>query len=500
MKNSFFKLAIKSILFPILLVSFSSCDDYLDEIPDNRVALDDLEKAAQLLTNAYSEGSYAFTDWMSDDVGFTLGVTIRLNQEQSYAWEDVFADPGDQDTPIYFWFNTYEAIAHANEVLSVLETLPADSEEEQQFKRSIESEARLTRAYGHFMLVNLFAKHYDEETAQQDLGVPYVEVPETVFIKQYSRNTVQEVYDKIEADILLGIELLDDSFFSNSGKYHFNRGAALAFASRFYLFKGDYGECERFSSQLLGSTPDAFVRDFTSAEFQAASSSIEAYPQLYNSPDLQSNLLLIRKLSLVQRTDFAHGPTRPIYNGIFGQNPFPGTTDERENPAFVKGDNALFPVRYQSLFERSSVNSNVGFPYHIALVFRGEEVLLNRVEANLFLGRGNEALADLQILASKRYSGNVPEVSLERLKEFYNIPPDNTSLDLAVIFEYLLLERRKEFISQGMRWFDVKRFGFEVEHDLPGGGIITLAEDDLRKVLQIPQTAIDVGGLAPNPR
>jgi hypothetical protein len=51
-----------------------------------------------------------------------------------------------------------------------------------------------------------------------------------------------------------------------------------------------------------------------------------------------------------------------------------------------------------------------------------------------------------------------------------------------------------------MRWFDIKRYGIPVNHVLQNGGVVTLEPDDERQVLQIPQAAIDVGGLEPNPR
>ena len=63
-----------------------------------------------------------------------------------------------------------------------------------------------------------------------------------------------------------------------------------------------------------------------------------------------------------------------------------------------------------------------------------------------------------------------------------------------------LLEKRKEFLVQGMRWFDLKRYQVPVFHDLATGEQITLEGDDLRKVFQIPTSAIEVGGLEPNPR
>ena len=254
-------LPLKGLL--VLLLLLPSCREFLNVAPDNRVALNGLDKAAQLLTNAYSDASYAFTDWMTDNVAYTRGVTLRTNQKEAYAWEDPTTDITEEDTPVFFWDETYNAIAHSNEVLAALDNLEAVSEEEIARKKAVEAEALLTRAYGHFMLVNLFATHYDLRTASGDLGIPYVTEPETTFIKEYKRNTVQQVYDKAEADMLKGLSLVDDSFYANSGKYHFNKNAALAFASRFYLFKGDYQKCIDYSTKLLGKDPGYFVRDLT---------------------------------------------------------------------------------------------------------------------------------------------------------------------------------------------------------------------------------------------
>ena len=497
-----------------LLMAVTSCDEYLDEVPDNRVALDNLEKSAQLLTNAYSYSSIVFTDWMTDNVGFTRGTTIEREHTQMYEWEDVTAEPNYQDTPIFYWYATYEAIAHSNEVLAVIDELPVTTEDEQDRRDAVKSEALLTRAYGHFMLVNLFAQHYNEESASSDLGIPYVEEPETVFLKTYTRNTVQEVYDKVERDMLEGIELVNDSYFANSGKYHFNRNAALAFASRFYLFKQDFNECEEWSSQLLGSSPTTFVRDFNSVEFRNASASASEYSRLQNSPDQTANLLLIRKISNAHLPGRSYGFVDEDYGDLFDQRPFENT-DTRENPAYVHGDNALFPVRYELLFERSSINSNFGLNYHIARAFGGEEVLLNRAESYCILGNLSAALADLQVLISKRYEGR-PVLDMATLRSFYGVPTSDSSVDRLILFLMIQMERRKEFVLQGMRWFDLKRLTAireminlnpsflptSVSHDLniDGSNSITLEEDDLRKVIQIPQSAIDVGGLKANPR
>lgn len=492
----------------IIFLAFGivSCDPFLDEIPDNRVELNTLDKAAQLLTNGYSIASPAFTDWMTDDVQYTLGTTIRPSQLEIYNWEEVDnGGPNEVDTPDFFWFETYQAIAHANEVLKVLDELPVSSDEDLIRKDALEGEAKLIRAYSHFMLVNMFGEHFDNETSRDDLGVPYIKDPETTFIQQYERESVRKVYGEIEDDLLDGLELISDNFFLNSGKYHFNKNAALAFASRFYLYKFDIRESLKYSNELLGSNPTAFVRDMTSPTFLQAKSSITGYPQLYSSPDQSANLLLMRKISLVQRTDFAFAASNDFYSALFGQNPLPGTTDERENPAFVKGldlagDRGLFPVRYESLFERSSLNSNVGTPYHIGLMFRGEEVLLNRIECNIYLNNFEAAIDDLNVLFSKRYSGGNTEVTLASLRTFIGVENDPSFSDLLVLFNVLIIEKRKEFIAQGMRWFDAKRWGIDIVHDQPDGSASSLEFGDPRWVLQLPNSAIEVGGLEPNPR
>lgn len=485
----------------ILMGGLISCDSFLDEQPDNRVVLDDLDKAAQLLTNAYSIASPAFTDWMTDDVDFTRGTNLRLSHQQMFEWEDVEAGPTEQDTPDFYWYETYNAIAHANEVLVVLDGLPTITEEDEIRKDAIEAEARLTRAYGHFMLVNMFGPQYDLTGSGGDDGVPYVKDPETEFIGQYKRNSVRSVYESVEEDLLIGLEKVNDNFYQNSGKYHFNKNAALAFASRYYLYKGDYFKCIDYSTQLLGSNPGAFVRDLTSDEFQEQKSSITGFTRLYASPDLPSNLLLMRKISLYHRPDFAYGPSRERYGSIFSTNIFLTGTDERENPALVKGENAVFPLRYESLFQRLSLNSDVGFPYHIAIIFRGEEVLLNRMEAYTFTGQLDLALADLQVLLDRRFTG-VPDKTLtfDRLREAFGVVQDPGFSNQLILLNLMLFERRKEFVAQGMRWFDLKRYEIPVTHVLQNGSEVILEGDDLRKIFQIPQSAIDVGGLEPNPR
>ncbi|HYF69746.1 MAG TPA: RagB/SusD family nutrient uptake outer membrane protein [Ohtaekwangia sp.] len=474
-------------IYVALLLTLGSCGDFLSENPDNRVELNTTTKAAQLLTNAYASGAYTFTEWMSDNVNYTLGTTKLTEHNQAYAWQDITSV--EQDTPTNFWETTYSAIAHANEVLAVIDDLKGDEAE----RDAVRGEALLTRAYGHFMLVNLFAKHYNEQTAASDAGIPYVEEPETVFVKQYDRHSVQEVYDKVERDLLDGLELVNGSFYANSGKYHFTRNAALAFASRFYLFKADIDKCIEYSTQMLGADPGVFVKDLPS--ILQDYSNTDEFLRLLTSPADQSNLLLIRNVTNFPVT-VGYWPNINLINNLYLVNPFSAEDVRRSDryPIFQRGTNGLTVAKYEFLFERSSLTSNVGLYYTIMPVFRGEEVLLNRAESYAFDNELDLAIADLQFYVDKRYFEK-PVITISDLRNHYN-----ASSDQLAVLSFILDERRKEFIHEGLRWFDIKRFGLVVGHDTEDGGLIILEENDPRKVLQIPQAAIDVGGLEPNPR
>lgn len=476
----------KTIPALALLLMAVGCDSFLSENPDNRVELNSTEKAAQLLTNAYSSAGYTFTEWMSDNVTFTTGTTKLPEHNQLYNWEDVTTD--SQDTPIFFWTSTYDAIAHANEVLAIIESLPG----ERARKRAVEAEARLTRAYGHFMLVNLFAKHYDPATASSDPGIPYVLEPEREFLKQYERNSVQEVYDLVEEDLLRGLQLVDASYYANSGKYHFTRESALAFASRFYLFKGDFANCIEYSSQLLADNPSVFIKDIEG--LLQATANPDEFLSAYTSPTEQGNLLVVRQVTNYP-VNVGYWPSPALVNTLFDNNPW-FETDVRtsnEYPIYLRG-NGWAIAKYEFLFERSSLTSNVGLNYTIMPVFRGEEVLLNRAESFVLTGNNALAIEDLQTFVDLRYS-NTPTVNLADIRSYYG-----TSNDQVALLSYIIEERRKEFIHEGLRWFDIKRYGLPVTHFDAAGNASQLAPDDLRKVLQIPQAATDVGGLEPNPR
>jgi hypothetical protein len=244
---------------------------------------------------------------------------------------------------------------------------------------------------------------------------------------------------------------------------------------------------------MLGADPVEYIKDIP--EIIETKANTDDFVRLMTSPNDQSNLLLIRNVTNAV-VNVGYWPDEDLLSFIFDNNPW-GAEDIRtsnEYPIYVFGTNGLGLAKYEFLFERSSLTSNVGFNYTIVSAFRGDEVILNRAESYVYQNQLDLALADLQLYISKRYEGN-PPLTLQLLRAYYG----TTNNQLATL-GFVLDERRKEFMHEGLRWFDIKRYNIPVEHMLQDGSIITLEAEDPRKVLQIPQTAIDVGGLEPNPR
>ena len=181
---------LKLILSLLVLIGITtSCDDFLSEVPDNRTQLDTPEKISEILVNAYPDASYMdFAETMSDNAFDSENLTgTTTKNSQNYNWEEL--DDVQRDTPSFYWDACYTAIAHANQALEAIEKLgnPANLKAQR-------GEALMARAYSHFMLVSVFSQRYNPATAKTDLGIPYILEPETVLLKKYTRNTVEEVY------------------------------------------------------------------------------------------------------------------------------------------------------------------------------------------------------------------------------------------------------------------------------------------------------------------
>ncbi|MDQ6812203.1 MAG: RagB/SusD family nutrient uptake outer membrane protein [Bacteroidota bacterium] len=474
----------------LLLLLVAGCNKYLDKEPDNRAKLNSAEKISQLLGTAYPESNYqAIGETMSDNV------TDIGNGQPDNTIHDLYfyidTKENQEDSPEKYWFACYSAIAAANLALQTI-----SQQADPTTYKNQKGEALVARAYAHFMLVNFFSKFYDATTAFSDPGIPYVTQPETVVIKQYDRKTVQYVYDMVERDLLEGLPLIEDKSY-NVPKYHFNRAAANAFATRFYLFKKNYSKAIQYANVAIpGSNFIPFLRGWNST-YQNITDVTEL-SKIYAKATEPANLLLVQTASVWARNYYTvrYGVGQDKQSEIFPRpDPITGGNFAFKQYSIYEGTHALVP-KIDEYFVKVSVNANIGDAYVMVPLFTAEEVLFNQAESYAYTGNIAGALANLNAYASTRIlnysaSNNITEA---KLKTVFRTNDSKSALIAAILYY-----KRAEFIHEGMRWFDILRYKIPVVHTVKGGTTITLGADDPRRVLQLPQSTT-LAGLQPNPR
>jgi hypothetical protein len=490
-----------NIIKAVVLISLaSSCSDILDESPDNRTTIDSPDKIAELLVGAYPEAAYApFLEPMTDNAG-DKGPSAQENRinEEMFFWNDI--NDVDNDTPTNYWNSSYKAIAQANQALASIEELGGGS-----MMNALKGEALLCRAYAHFMLVSIFSKSYNPNTAATDLGIPYVLEPEIVLLGDYERGTVENVYANIKKDLEQGLPLIEDNY--NVTAFHFNKKAANAFAARFYLNIGEWNKVINHSTIALGTSGADALRDWEN----------EYRPNTYTEQQLRyissgvepANLLLVSVPSLFNRF---HATARYQLNSVKRDELFPQVNETGKPWSYtVFGTNDLFfnLPKFSEYFKVTNQAANTGFAFVTYVLFSTDEAILNRAEAYAMIGDIESATSDINSSYALKTIGYNPttdeltpsdiatifEVSDSNFyTPFYSIPSESLPFVNAA-----LSIKKTVFYNEGMRWFDIKRHNIAIDHRDYFGNSFLLPKDDKRRELQIPEAA-QAFGIEENPR
>lgn len=495
----------KNIYTPIIALflglSFTACNKFLDELPDARTELDTPEKIQELLARAYPDALYAdFCETMSDNAGDKVNLAqSSIFNTQMYSWQ-TNNEYSTWDTPPHYFYAAYGAIANANYALEAVENLGSGSE-----LNYLKGEALVARAYAHFMLGLFWCKPFNPATAATDLGLPYATKAERKVFEIYRRISVKDYYDAIEKDLTEGLPLIDNSKYSKP-KFHFTKEAAHAFASRFYLVKGDWDKVISHANEALGANPENKLRDVKGQRART-------YAQqelLYASSDEPANALIIGASSLYER-NFAtnkYGLTLQKSEEVLGDNKHPlnGFGATWAYSIYGNDDYRNFP-KYQEYFKYTNVSAGNGYPYDMAVLISFDEVFLNRLEAYLMKGEKAKFLTDLVVFLKKKTRQNIPD-SFVLSEADMNTIYQNKGTEFDPVYTLSTQQRewlqavadvrRAAFVFEGLRWIDNKRLGMKVVH-VKGGQTMELPKDDPRRELQIPEDAIS-NGITANPR
>ncbi len=518
----------------LVAVAATGCDDFLDTMPDNRATLDSEDKIAAILASGYNKNDYIVVAELSSDNTDDLGESNPYRTpfyDQCYGWID--ETESDNESLERFWSGAYMAIAACNEAITA-----CDAAEPSAVIDECRGEALISRAYNHFMLACMFCQPWSKDAAGE-LGLPYMEAPETELAPKYERGNLADLYNKIQADIEEGLKYIGDSHLSVP-KYHFNTKAALAFATRFYCYTEQWEKAVDAATQCLGSQPETMLRDWKSTA--SMTQDINAIGNFYIDASSNANLLLLTansQMGVIWSSyslrsggckRYSHTAYLAENEDMSAMNIYGSRTQLWHQPKHYKGsglDRAIF-WKYSNLFEYTDPVAGVGYRRAVYPAFTSDECLLNRAEAYIMLRRNDEAAADLttwmqNITKSKQvltpasivafynsvgYCYEDKETGLastikKRLHPVFQIDADGSEQEC--MLQCMLGFRRLETMHAGIRWFDIKRYGIEIQRrsyssaGIPEKKNDFLSKTDLRRVHQIPMKVRDAG-IKANPR
>ncbi len=179
----------------------TSCDDELDIVPKGKTTLESLTDLESLLNQEWTLEKNPSADILmicGEAEGYALNVpgTMGMKNSLSYAYltYDETVDREALSTYDYRYQQAYIYINYMNVLISKMPSVKGDEKK----KAQCIAEARIMRAYLHWIIANIYAKQYDESTADKEGGIAYVDDIDASSQKQ--KLTLKETYERILED------------------------------------------------------------------------------------------------------------------------------------------------------------------------------------------------------------------------------------------------------------------------------------------------------------
>lgn len=180
---------------------FTSCDDQLDIVPKGKTTLENVTDLEALLNQEYSFVELPATDLgiiCNELLGQWASVASVLSQPNTVEYANMAYDEQVDRAVLTTQNSRYNAIYKYINYMNVLISKMPDAEGDATYKAQYIAEARIIRAYFHWLLTVIHAKQYDEATAAQEGGIAYVD--NTDVSEQKEKLTLAETYNRILED------------------------------------------------------------------------------------------------------------------------------------------------------------------------------------------------------------------------------------------------------------------------------------------------------------
>lgn len=457
-------LGIYIIILGIASILFTGCSESLLNLtPEMQNVLNNYYKdAGQLrkgVNSAYgilqAEGVYELANLVLGELpSDNTWDEVPANDNGNYGQLDLFSMTSSNTIIDKAWSHHYQCVQQCNVILSRVDGISDMLETE---KKHIKGEMCFLRGLMYFNLVRIF-------------GDVQLVIKETVNPNDFfgqERTPKEEVYKQIVKDLTDAFTMLPDKPIERGRA---SKGAAAGLLGKVYLTLKDYDnslkylqEVEKLGYGLLDDPADIF--DINNKGNKEVIFDVQFESGVNGNSEGSRAFQKFSPSGTVSGALGHNLPTKEVYS-LFADN------DKRKPAYFIVTKNGV--IGTGKLKQTSATVADGGSNI---IVLRYADVLLMLAEC--YAEKDNMVKSNEYLNFIKKRAG-IDEVSME---------------DATLIKEEIALERRKELVNEGHRWFDLIRTGKAVEvmnayfARTPGYSGIIVSE--LNCVQPIPQGQID---------
>lgn len=440
----------------ILAASLSSCvNDWLDVAPsdgtDADAALTSSSDLAAARTGMYAalKGNSNLVDYYGqqffvygdvhagDDYQYNnIGGSNRASFYYDMTYQTASEFSSSTSSSNVAWKSPYIVIGRANRIIAAAEGgALSDAAEAKATIDQYAAEAKVLRALAHFDLVRIYGKPYTEDQGAS-LGVPLVTGVLESNAKP-ARSTVAEVYTQVVKDLTEAIS--SNALATETEPGYVSVWGAKAILSRVYLNMGDYANALSVAEDIIKNSGAAlWTRDQYFKAWDASTPNESEFLFRLNVAGSTDSNDLNGIGNLQQREGYKEMVATKKFVDMLTSDP----EDVRNDmflPATAAEEVATYGTNKVYLNKLRGQGGNLR-NVTIVPIIRLSEVYLTAAECAF---RNNDKTKAVEYLNDLVKNRTTTVASLATV--------DNITLDR------ILIERRKELIGEGQRYFDALR-------------------------------------------
>ena len=418
-------------------------------------------------------------DLVSEDIGynwFSAGLDLISDRTFNYA------------ATLNVWATLYNQIYAANQVIGIM-----DPETDDSVSQYYLAQALAIRAFDYFNLAQIYQFNYKGNESKPCVPLILDTNANDVAANGCGRNTVQEVYDQIVADINLAVALLEKSAEVRPDKRYVSAAVAHGIRARIRLVMQDYSGAAEDAKYVIdsGEATPISIAEASKPGFIKMTEPNWLWGIAIAETDRVVTSGIVNWPSHMGSLNYGYasvGAWRMVSKALYNEIP---DTDARKG-WFLDADSMSKNLTAE---QQDYVINEAGCPGYTQVKFAPyKEELYTSTNANdIILMRIEEMYL---ILAECQARSGQASAGAETLKNFvatYRNPEFTVGQDANSVIAATLLQRRIELWGEGISYFDILRLNQGL--DRRGAGfdpkfVFNITATDPLLIFQIPNSEI----------